>query len=67
MDTVVPSGLFLVTAVGPESRSAVVQVTEELQVEAPLAMVQEVAERVPEGLMVNVADTVQEPVIEPVV
>lgn len=43
-------GLFLVTAVlAPFTRLAVVQVTEELQVAAPLAMVQLVAEMVPEG------------------
>lgn len=49
-ETVVPSGLFLVTAVlAPEIKFAVVQETDEAQVEPPLAMVQEVAERVPEG------------------
>ncbi|KKS23138.1 MAG: hypothetical protein UU82_C0039G0001, partial [Candidatus Nomurabacteria bacterium GW2011_GWC2_41_8] len=42
-------GLFLVTAVVPEVRLAVVQVTDELQLEALPGIAQEVAERVPEG------------------
>lgn len=50
VDTVVLLGLFLVTAVlAPGIGFERVHVTEELQVEALLAMVQEVAERVPEG------------------
>ena len=50
MDTVVPSGLFLVTAVlAPGIKFAVVQFKIEPQVDELLAMVQEVAERVPEG------------------
>ncbi len=48
-DTLVLAGLFLVTCVGLAVRFAVVQVTDELQVDEPFGMVQEVAEMVPEG------------------
>ena len=45
----VPFGLFLVTSVAPAVRFEVVQVTDEVQMEPPPGMVQEVAERVPVG------------------
>jgi hypothetical protein len=51
VETVVFEGLSLVTAVrDPARRLEVVHVTEEGQVEKPLAIVQEVAESVPEGV-----------------
>ncbi len=52
-ETWVPPGLFLVTSVGLAVKLAVLQVTEALQVEAPIAIVQEVAEILPEGLGVT--------------
>ncbi len=44
-----PFGLFLVTSVGFAVKLAVSQVTEALQLEAPIGIVQEVAEILPEG------------------
>jgi hypothetical protein len=50
-DTNVLAGLFLVTSTPkPAVRFAVLQLSIELQVEAPAEMVQEVAVMVPEGL-----------------
>ena len=68
VETVVLAGLSLVTAVAAAGiKFAVVQVMVELHVEAPLAIVQDEAVIVPEGLALNVAVTVQFPVIAPVV
>ena len=64
-DTWVLAGLFLVTSVVPEVRFCVPQVTNELQVDEPAAISQEVAERAPEGDVSEPLSSEQDAVVPP--